>query len=46
MCGGVGEVSIYVAADARRQGAGRQLLPALVAESEAQGMWTLQAGIY
>ncbi|UOQ72127.1 GNAT family N-acetyltransferase [Hymenobacter cellulosilyticus] len=44
--GGVGEVSVYVAADARGQGVGRQLLAALVAESEAQGMWTLQAGIF
>jgi L-amino acid N-acyltransferase YncA len=44
--GGVGEVSVYVAAEARGQGVGRQLLAALVAESEAQGMWTLQAGIF
>ncbi|MBC6699386.1 GNAT family N-acetyltransferase [Hymenobacter puniceus] len=44
--GGVGEVSVYVAAEARGQGVGRQLLAALIAESEAQGMWTLQAGIF
>ncbi|MDB5235499.1 MAG: hypothetical protein JWR44_2492 [Hymenobacter sp.] len=44
--GGVGEVSVYVAAEARGQGVGRQLLAALVAASEAQGMWTLQAGIF
>jgi phosphinothricin acetyltransferase len=43
---GVGEVSIYVAAEARSQGLGRQLLAALVAESEEQGMWTLQASIF
>lgn len=44
--GGVGEVSVYIAPEARGQGVGRQLLAALVAESEAQGMWTLQAGIF
>ena len=44
--GGVGEVSVYVAAEARGQGVGRQLLTALAAESEAWGMWTLQAGIF
>ena len=43
---GVAEVSIYIAAEARGQGVGRQLLAALVAESEAQGLWTLQAGIF
>ncbi|WP_350356611.1 GNAT family N-acetyltransferase [Hymenobacter canadensis] len=44
--GGVGEVSVYVAAEARGQGVGRLLLAALVAEAEAHGMWTLQAGIF
>jgi L-amino acid N-acyltransferase YncA len=44
--GGVGEVSVYVAAEARGQGVGRQLLAALIAEAEAHGMWTLQAGIF
>ncbi|MCC3158672.1 N-acetyltransferase family protein [Hymenobacter sp. 15J16-1T3B] len=44
--GGVAEVSVYVAAAARGQGVGRALLLALIAESEAQGMWTLQAGIF
>lgn len=44
--GGVGEVSVYVATEAHGQGVGQQLLTALVAESEAQGMWTLQAGIF
>ncbi|MFD1871493.1 GNAT family N-acetyltransferase [Hymenobacter bucti] len=43
---GVAEVSIYIAAEARGQGVGRQLLGALVAASEAQGIWTLQAGIF
>ena len=44
--GGVAEVSVYVAAEARGQGVGRQLLAALIAEAEAHGMWTLQAGIF
>ena len=44
--GGVAEVSVYVAADARGQGVGRLLLGALVHSSEIQGLWTLQAGIF
>ncbi|TVT43026.1 N-acetyltransferase [Hymenobacter setariae] len=43
---GVAEVSIYIAAEARGRGVGRQLLAALAAESEAHGLWTLQAGIF
>ncbi|MDO7877124.1 N-acetyltransferase family protein [Hymenobacter sp. ASUV-10] len=43
---GVAEVSVYVAAAARGQGVGRQLLAALVEASEQQGLWTLQAGIF
>lgn len=42
---GVAEVSIYVAAGARGCGVGRALLGALVAASEAAGLWTLQAVI-
>lgn len=44
--GGVAEVSVYVTAGARGQGVGRALLEALVASSEAGGIWTLQAGIF
>jgi L-amino acid N-acyltransferase YncA len=44
--GGVAEVSVYVAGTARGRGVGRQLLAALIAESEAHGIWTLQAGIF
>lgn len=44
--GGVAEVSIYVAEEARGQGLGRQLLAALVEASEQNGIWTLQAGIF
>ena len=44
--GGVAEISIYIAAEARGQGVGRQLLQALIADSEAHGIWTLQAGTF
>lgn len=44
--GGVAEVSVYVTADARGHGVGTALLAALVASSEAGGLWTLQAGIF
>ena len=44
--GGVAEVSVYVAADARGHGVGTALLAALIASSEAGGLWTLQAGIF
>lgn len=44
--GGVAENSVYVAAEARGQGVGRALLEALVASSEAAGIWTIQTGIF
>ena len=43
---GVAEVSVYVASSAQRQGVGAMLLTALIAEAEAVGIWTLQAGIF
>jgi phosphinothricin acetyltransferase len=43
---GVAEVSVYVAATARGRGVGEALLAALVRESEGDGIWTLQAGIF
>ena len=43
---GVAEVSIYVAAVARRRGVGKALMRALMRESEANCIWTLQAGIF
>ena len=43
---GVAEVTVYVAEDARGQGIGRALLEALITESEANGIWTLQASIF
>jgi len=43
---GVAEESVYVAERARGRGVGRALLEALVAGSERDGIWTLQAGIF
>jgi L-amino acid N-acyltransferase YncA len=44
--GGVAEVSVYVGAAHRSQGVGRQLLLAVIAESERQGIWTLQGATF
>ncbi len=43
---GVAEVSIYVERDARGRGVGSALLAELIAASEREGFWTLQAGIF
>lgn len=43
---GVAEVSIYVAKKARGRGVGRMLLEALVRESEANDIWTLQGSTF
>ena len=43
---GVAEVSVYVAQSARGQGVGTALLSRLVKDSEREGFWTLQAGIF
>ena len=43
---GVAEVSVYVAETARARGIGRLLLQSLIEESERQGIWTLQSGIF
>lgn len=43
---GVAEVSVYVRARARGHGVGSLLLDALIKQSEAHGIWTLQAGIF
>ncbi len=43
---GVAEVSVYVGAAHRGKGVGKALLPALIAESERQGLWTLQGATF
>ncbi|SDG87186.1 GNAT family N-acetyltransferase [Chitinophaga filiformis] len=43
---GVAEVSVYVAEAARGKGTGSKLMQALISESEGNGFWTLQAGIF
>jgi L-amino acid N-acyltransferase YncA len=43
---GVAEVSAYVAADARGEGVGGELLAALISSSEQGGIWTLQTGVF
>ena len=43
---GVAEVSVYIADHARGQKIGMALLDALIADSERNGIWTLQAGIF
>ena len=43
---GVAEVTVYVTESARGKGIGRVLLEALIAESEKNGVWTLQASIF
>ena len=44
--GGVAEVSIYVHPERQGQGLGSVLLARLIDESEKQGLWTLQAGVF
>lgn len=44
--GGVAEVSLYVAEGARGLGIGKKLMEHLITQSEANGIWTLQAGIF
>lgn len=43
---GVVEESIYIAESARGRGIGRALLTAIITESEAAGIWTIQVGIF
>jgi L-amino acid N-acyltransferase YncA len=44
--GGVAEVSIYIDEAFRGRGVGRALLTELARQSEQNGLWTLQAGIF
>jgi L-amino acid N-acyltransferase YncA len=43
---GVAEDSVYVASSAQGRGIGRLLLEELVRRAEADGVWTVQAGIF
>ena len=43
---GVAEVSVYIAEKFRGKKIGKQLLESLINESENEGLWTLQAGIF
>lgn len=43
---GVAEVSVYVKPEYQGKGIGRSLLEELIAQSEENGIWTLQAGIF
>jgi phosphinothricin acetyltransferase len=43
---GVVEHSVYVDPAAQGRGAGRALLDALIASTEAAGVWTIQSGIF
>ena len=43
---GVVEHSVYVAEHARGRGVGALLLDALIASTEAAGVWTIQSGVF
>ena len=43
---GVAEESVYVGRRFRGQGVGRALLTELIEQSEADGIWTLEAGVF
>ncbi|CAA7386587.1 GNAT family N-acetyltransferase [Chryseobacterium fistulae] len=43
---GVAEVSIYVSENHRRKGVGKILMENVIKESEANGIWTLQSGMF
>ncbi len=44
--GGVAENSVYIGSEFRKMGVGKVLLQELIKESEANGIWTLQAGTF
>jgi phosphinothricin acetyltransferase len=44
--GGVAEVSVYVDETSHAKGVGSSLLRRLIEDSEAEGFWTLQAGVF
>ena len=46
MYGGVAEVSVYIGTNGRGKGIGKTLMKKLIEESENEGYWTLQSGIF
>ena len=44
--GGVAEVSVYVAREHSGKGIGKMLMLHLIPQSEKEGIWTLQSGIF
>ncbi len=44
--GGVAEVSVYVGKESRGKGVGKLLMKNLIKESEEEGLWTIQSGIF
>lgn len=44
--GGVAEVSVYISKESRGKGVGKTILEHLIIASEAEGIWTLQSGIF
>lgn len=46
MYAGVVEHSVYVDPAAQGRGVGRRLLEALVDSTEAEGIWTIQGGVF
>ncbi len=44
--GGVAEGTVYVRATARGRGVGEALLTAFIQAAEAEGIWTLNAGVF
>ena len=44
--GGVAEVSIYISNDHQGKGIGKALMQKLIEESERNGIWTLQSGMF
>ena len=44
--GGVAEVSVYVGLNSHGYGIGKMLMDHLILDSEKEGLWTLQSGIF
>ncbi len=43
---GVAEISIYIHADFQTQGLGKLLMDKIIQDSEANGIWMLQSGVF